>query len=525
VSVAAWVQENIATYTGNATAQRDFRVQLRGGRSVLLFSLYLGLLILVGMFVYSQTASLDEISVVEAQDRLRGFYEVIMMLLGATVILVAPALTATTVVLEKQRKSLDLVFSAPVLPKYYLVGKMISSFRYTWMLLVLALPVTATCVVLGGASWSDVLVSYILLSMHALMLTAAALLMSTLAPKPVSAIVWSYSIAIFYLVITSMFGAFAAFGPTGRETPFLSALNPFFVTRVADTYTMIFSAEVPNWILVVVFSVLISKLFILTAGSVLAPFGSKDVPSLRIHMLVYTIALCGYVGYLNASTLTSALGMTFASVGGPGAVLGVVLFALTTPMFIFLPLLTCYGIDSERRFWPNGPVRVASVFDGTPAGALPYIWLVILCAAGALYGGVWISAGTHVSILYTSFIVFTLGFWTMFWGVGRLTSSFLLGLRSARTLQFAIFLVVTILPVPFMSAIQSSYYGYEERAWFWELYLLRPLYIDTDRSFQAFIYGVIMMVIGVILANVAEKRASAKLAKMRTSDGRAYAAA
>ena len=526
MTIGAWINETFATYFNNATAQRDFRVQLRGGRSVLLFSMYLGLLILVGMFVYSQTSGLEEISVVEAQDRLRGFYDVIMILLGTTVVLVAPALTATTVVMEKQRKSLDLVFSAPVLPKYYLVGKMISSFRYTWMLLVLALPVTATCVILGGASWGDVLVAYLLLSLQALILTSAALLMSTLAPKPVSAIVWSYALAIVFLIVTAIPGGASAYAGTGREASFFGCLNPFFSARTTDTYTLIFSTEVPNWILVGAFALLLSKLFVLTAGSVLAPFGaSKDVPSLRVHMLVYTVLLASYFAYV----ATGPLGMMRTSGSGfaePGSVLGLGLFLYLSPMFVFLPFLSCYGIDAESRFWPNGTFKVKKAFDGTPAGAMPYIGLVIIATALAIAGGYYWGTGNLPTVQFASYTVFALGFWTFFWAVGRFTSALILGVRSARTLQFAVFLVLAVLPVPFLSAIQSAYYmDTTTPATFWELYVLRPLWLDSDRSLQGLLYGAIMLGGGYLLARVAEERARQKLSTMRTNDGRTYAAA
>src|ERR1044072_9677517 len=111
-------------------------------------------------------------SMTDAQHPLKGFYNKIIYLLSTVMWLVAPALTATAIVSERQRKSLDLVFSAPVSPKYYLVGKMLSSYRYVWMLLVLSLPVTAACVVLGGAVWSEGLAAYGLLSLPGVIYTA-----------------------------------------------------------------------------------------------------------------------------------------------------------------------------------------------------------------------------------------------------------------------------------------------------------------------------------------------------------------
>lgn len=47
-----WVEETWRTYIGNATSVRDFRVQMRGSKTVLAWSLYLIILLLTGYFAY-----------------------------------------------------------------------------------------------------------------------------------------------------------------------------------------------------------------------------------------------------------------------------------------------------------------------------------------------------------------------------------------------------------------------------------------------------------------------------------------
>ena len=56
VDAMGWIRETRRTYQGNAAAVRDFRVQLRGSRSALLFGVYLFVLIGVAMIVYTNTA-------------------------------------------------------------------------------------------------------------------------------------------------------------------------------------------------------------------------------------------------------------------------------------------------------------------------------------------------------------------------------------------------------------------------------------------------------------------------------------
>src|SRR3954454_12638649 len=105
IQPAVWARENLNVYFRNATAVRDYRVQLRGNRAVILWAVYLIVLIGFGMLTYSAAASQQQMSVVEAQRSLNNFYNQVMYLLSAVMVLIAPALTATAVIAERQRKS------------------------------------------------------------------------------------------------------------------------------------------------------------------------------------------------------------------------------------------------------------------------------------------------------------------------------------------------------------------------------------------------------------------------------------
>src|SRR5436853_6142561 len=111
------MRSNIGVYLDNPTARRDYRAQLRGNRAIILWTIYLFLLIGIGMLNYLDSAGGQTMSVVEAQSRLQQFYQIVMAILGAMVAVVAPALAATTIVVERERHSLDLILSAPVRPK------------------------------------------------------------------------------------------------------------------------------------------------------------------------------------------------------------------------------------------------------------------------------------------------------------------------------------------------------------------------------------------------------------------------
>ncbi|HWA82685.1 MAG TPA: ABC transporter permease, partial [Fimbriimonadaceae bacterium] len=394
MSAAAWVRESVGTYLGNATAVRDYRVQLRGNRAVILWAVYLAVLIGFGMLTYSAAAARQQMSVVEAQASLRQFYSQVLDLLSMVIVMIAPALTATAIVTERQRKSLDLVFSAPVTPKYYLVGKMISSYRYLWMLLVLSLPVTAACVVLGGAVWSEVLTTYALLSIQGLIYTSLALLFSTLAQKPVGAIVWSYISVFIYVWFAAELGlglsAMRTISGSGRsigEMPFAVCLRPFEITDVASTYTVIVGYHVPNWLLAALFALLFVRLMLLAGSSALSPYGSWETKSLRLHSLVYTFLGAFGLAAVIAPALpgighASALATPGASGPDSDRIAGQAFVWLLTSLILVLPFITCYGSDLERKSWPDGIFNVRRMLIATPSGGLPFLLALVLAVAG-----------------------------------------------------------------------------------------------------------------------------------------------
>lgn len=515
-AVAAWLQQTRRTYFDNAASVRDYRVQLRGNRSVILFGIYLFVLIAVAMTVYSELAGGSSISVVDAQRRLRDFYGVVTALLGGIVSLVAPALTATSIVMERQRRSLDLIFSAPVTPKYYLVGKMLASFRYTWMLLVLALPVTAACVVLGGASWTDVLVTYLALSMQALVFTAMALLMSTLSPKPVSAVVWSYACAIAFLIVTAMAAAAASIGSysgrTTQEAPFFSAMNPFLLAYSVNTHTLVGTTEVPNWIFTILLSLLICKLCLLGAGTLLSAQPARELRSLRLHFLFYLAALVMYLGWENSSTTVAA---------------GPIVFWALFPLLLVMPFLSTFGVDAERRYRPNGWFSIKHTLDGTPAGGLPYVVVLIGACLIAAIAGEWFGQGRKQPLGTLAYVLYIFGFWGMFWAIGRFAASTFVGLRSARMLQFAAFVLIVFLPVPFFASIaSSSSFGSSSsvNSGIWDFYILRPFFTPfaTGETIAA-VYGIILLFLGTLIGLAAERNVRRRLPPERLAHERTLA--
>ena len=503
-SISAWISENARTYFANATSTRDFRVQMRGSKAVTFFTLFLGLLILIAYVVYSSAVSGYDTSIVNAQNTLRQFYWTIMTTLGFIVSVVTPTMSATAIVTERQRQSLDLVFSAPVSPKYYLVGKLISSFRYTWMLLVLALPVTAACVVLGGATWKDVLLAYIFLSFQGIVLGAFALAASIPATKATQAVLSGLLISFGYNIVTAaiseatMVPRFTSHGDASEMSVF-GTLSPFFVETFANTHMTILGIQFPNWILCPVVCILMSKFFLAISGVQLVPYSKWLATIVRLHGLLYAVAVALIVtllagpGVLSPSHWSST-GFSPSSIAGASTAWFCGILALFTPA-------CAYTSEGELRLKPNGLFNFKNAFDGTPAGNLPFFLIVVASIYVVDAIGLFMTTGQIFGFQYWAYAFYSAGLWTLAWGVVRGCSALIPQLKQAQGISIAVMIAIVGLPLPLFNSVMD-HRPVQFETTVWDLYLLRPLggFDYPLGSARVLVYAVILAAIGLLIA-------------------------
>jgi len=498
-SVGAWLQGNLRVYRDNATTVKDFRAQLRGSKAVWLWTLYLLLLLALSMLTYAGVASNFRLSVSMVQLQLRGYYTATMAMLAGAVCLIAPSLTAGSIVVEKQRRSLDLLFSAPVSLKGLLVGKVLSSYRYIWMLLVLSIPLTSVAVVMGGATWWDVLQTYAELSFAGLVITSMGLLISSLCESVGAAVVWTYVATIGYIMVTAAVATPGAVTSRGSlEVPFLGSLNPFYVAFMPPTYTVIFGVHVGNWIFAGLASLLIARIFLLGAASTLSLYGAKETASFRLQALIYLLLFLVALSWSYNGIVTT-----------PNEIGTVVAIACCT-LFIFLPHLTCYSKDAGRKYGYDVRPRPEGFLTGARSGSLYYllaIWLVLMLSTtlGILFAlnsspsfvGLPAAASHHFGdyvpgLLQTG--AWSLGFLFMVWGLARGISSRSKSLKMARAGLIGAMILLFGLPIPIISLLTVDSYGgtgYTQPEWSMSFFYPFMRHLET-----AWIYGLVMVLIG-----------------------------
>ena len=439
-ALGGWLGEQRRVYFGNPASVRDFRAQMRGLRAPIILLCYLLLLVLIAGAFYS-TLQTGQVSPSTLQSSLAVYLTSTLATLEVLMALLAPALAATTVISEYERKSLDLLFSSPLTPKSFIIGKFLSAARYSLMLLALSLPITAVAVVLGGATWLDFLAAYALIACRSLVYCAIGVLFAVMTWKVVTAVGLAYVAQVAYFVsgMSGMVTSFGSFGRGGTDAPVTAALVPGLAVIAAPTTSTIFGQTVPNWLYGSAILLLFVRLLLVGAGSALTAAGSPETKSLRVHGLIFMTALGALTG--------ASAGTAIPFGGGPGLAFATTMYWPLLVAVVFLPYLATWGLDGGSKVRPNGLFAPKWLLHGSPASGLPY-WLALLLVwfgSGCVAGWPQVSAHAGDAAAFLALAVATALFaWSLGWVAAGMTGR--QSASAARRLHVALVFLLAAVP-------------------------------------------------------------------------------
>lgn len=436
----------IGPYRENPFGRRDFVAQFRSKKVAFGWTAYIGFLALIVAFLYSENTSWKTDIVQLQQSLSTAFGESIAFLTGI-LMLITPNLTAFTVTMERQRKSIDLIESAPVTARQFLVGKLLSSYRLVWMLLFLALPIISVCVVVGGSTWTRVLLCFLLLSGHSLVYVAIGLMASvkagTSAMKALlRAILW----IIGYNIITGFIGAstigsFASshVSPWVIFLPHITAAGPYMVAT-GGTYPI----QSEPWMAVAAFGidVFVSHLFVTVAAANLNWGSQVRFAKMRFFSLALLATVFGVLTVSTNSVLPMMRGGTTVVSGVPDpnityeVNIALMFFWGAVILAAGIPAISAYCLFAVKRQFPNGYFRFREVFNATPAGSLPFVVLMWLaCAIPICFCQIMLELRIAVATLVLVSFFFA-------WVMGRLVSTFTNRIELAQNASTGVYVAV-----------------------------------------------------------------------------------
>ncbi|MFN3420222.1 MAG: ABC transporter permease subunit [Armatimonadota bacterium] len=460
------LKNTLTLVIGNPIISREMKVRMRFARAFWLQGAYLLFLIAIVLLAYQGIIAQSPLQhPAELQMRLQVFYHLLLYSLVAVIVLIAPALTASAISFERERRTLDLLLTTPLRPMQILFGKLLASFAFLMLLLVESMPVVAVCIVMGGATIGDLLATYALIAFGTLHICAFAIYCSACNRSSGIATFWAYlgTIAIlgstFWMalaeVAVSIRRTFAGPMPVGppagvpAEVIFpLASLHPFAAPVIKALPTKIFGIEIPCWLVGIVLSLLLTR-FWLTAAAARLPaiYRGNFVGSLRRQGLL----LCILAGLTIETVMNIIPPMPPAHAPSPAESTMLSLFssgAICCFIALFVPWIATFGEHEGNPPANDGWFRPLRMFRPVASGSLPFIltwfivvnslWWVLIFGRYLKVQPVW-----DLTAWGFGYLVLCL---TFVWAIARFWSSVARQLSLARWLSFGTLLLIALLP-------------------------------------------------------------------------------
>ena len=171
-----------------AISAKDLRGRMRGRRAFLVLT---GYLIALAVFaLYTQAAIAESYktgfggSAAFAGAAVgQGVFAALLMLMTLLVVVLAPLATASSVSLEREKQTLDMLMATPIPTIAVVIGKLLSALAWVFLLIAASVPLMAIVFVYGGVGPDGLIAGYLVLIATALGLGAMGLLCSSLVQR------------------------------------------------------------------------------------------------------------------------------------------------------------------------------------------------------------------------------------------------------------------------------------------------------------------------------------------------------
>jgi len=282
----------------NPVLVKDLRGRMRGPRAFLLLTGYLALLGLVALLLYAALADSSGTDLNAGQQIGKQMFIVIAVVALIEVCVITPALTAGSIVGEKERQTYDLLVCSLLSPWQIVWGKLASALAFALLMILAVVPLMSLAFLFGGVTLAEVLIALIGLVMTALLYSTVGLFWSSIMRSTLGATSFALGSIILVLLgipfIATIFTLIFDSGPTPDWTrsalfiylggAFIST-HPFIALGLSETlissgdspFYSVFDPQGANvlipspWLAYVVLSALLSIAMIWLSVRLLRP--------------------------------------------------------------------------------------------------------------------------------------------------------------------------------------------------------------------------------------------------------------
>jgi ABC-type transport system involved in multi-copper enzyme maturation permease subunit len=186
----------LAGWLANPLASKELLARMRGPRTFVVATLELLPLAALAFGLYAMIAGMRNGPLASAPAG-KIFFAIVTALELGLICLLAPALTADLIAGERERRTLDLLLVTPLSRRQIVVGKLVAALGALLLLIVLALPIQAVAVLLGGIGVEELAVGLLILVLTAVTYGCVGLYWSARLRTTRAAVLLAYATTLF----------------------------------------------------------------------------------------------------------------------------------------------------------------------------------------------------------------------------------------------------------------------------------------------------------------------------------------
>jgi len=214
---------------------KELRTRMRGRRAAITITVYLLLIAGIGaVMLYIQQQQFQYgYSVSSASNMGSQMFAVLSIFQLVLVIFMVPGLTGSAIAGERDRQTLDLLLGTQVSSLGIILGKILSSLSYVFMLLLAACPVFRLAFLFGGVSPRQLGLVFIISLASALTLGTIGVFLSVTVRRGQIATVLAYSVTFLLLIGTIIVTVFIQAASSGSSSNNITMMLPLIFNPLA----------------------------------------------------------------------------------------------------------------------------------------------------------------------------------------------------------------------------------------------------------------------------------------------------
>lgn len=186
----------------NPVYLKDSTLNVRNIKTSLLIMAFNAVLAVISLLVFYSIIYEGKFYGIVQYSDLLNLYSIMVYIEFAMFMLIIPAITASAITGEKERKTLDLLLSSKMKPREIIFGKIESSLYMVRILAFSSFPVLALSMAYGGIRLWDLFFVFIYLLISTLFVGSIGIFFSSISGKTTTSTALSYACILFVFIGT-----------------------------------------------------------------------------------------------------------------------------------------------------------------------------------------------------------------------------------------------------------------------------------------------------------------------------------